>query len=167
MLISIRYEATNELLEKYPKVEKCLKCGTCSVIRGQSCHVMYDKKQFTPTKTFVYDCFTAEEPTKNPNIWLCVSCHKCEEICPYGISPTEVIESLKEAAFEQGFTPHLIQEEVEQLLSTGLAFPIFPATNNRRTKLGLSPVKKTGVEELTKIAKETGLKRKLAQLKGE
>lgn len=149
MIISIPYKANNELLEKYPKIEKCLKCGVCSVIRGHSCHVMYDREKFSPTNTFVYNCFTAEQPTKNLNIWLCVSCHKCEEICPYDVSPVKVIESLKEASFEQGFALKLIQDRVEQILRTGVAFPID---------------QKVGVEDLAIISKATGLERKMVKI---
>lgn len=165
MLLSIEYKARGDLFERYPRIEKCLKCGVCCVVKGHSCHVQYDSAQFDPKKTYVYNIFSSSEPIKNPNIWLCVSCHKCHEICPYDVNPMKVIEALKEEAFEKGYSHPLILSEVDQILSTGLAFPITSSTQIKREELGLPALEKKAISDITKIAKITGLTRKMFRSK--
>ena len=160
MPVTVHYQAKDKLLQKYPKIEKCLKCNTCALVDP----VIY-AHEFSQTDTFVNNVFSASEPEKNPNIWLCVSCHKCEEICPYEVRPVEVIEGLKDEAFEKGYAPEFIVEEMKQVLTTGYAFPIFQSLNyiNRmRSNLGLKTLGERQVGDIVKIAKKTGLESKLA-----
>lgn len=160
MPVQIEYKAKNQLLEKHPKIEVCLKCNTCALVDP----VIY-AKDFSPTNTFINNVFSASEPDKNPNIWLCVSCHKCEEICPYEVKPIEVIEALKEEAFEKGHAPEAIKEEINQVLTTGYAFPIFQSLayiNRIRTQFGLKMLGERKVDEIKKIARKTGLEAKMA-----
>jgi heterodisulfide reductase subunit C len=114
--------------------EICFKCGVCCVIRDHSCHAQYDA-HFTSKYTFVYDCLGSRNPAGNPNIWLCVSCHKCEEICPY--------------------------EEIKQIVSTGYAFPLTRASSRQRDKLGLKSITPRSEEDLRRISVKTGLVVKL------
>ncbi|MFH0848100.1 MAG: 4Fe-4S dicluster domain-containing protein [archaeon] len=99
--------------------EVCFKCGVCCTIRARSCHVMYDRERFDPKHTFVYNYLGAEDTAGNPNIWLCVSCHKCEKMCPYEVSPVSFIETMKSKTFERVLAHSVIISEVEQVLSTG------------------------------------------------
>jgi len=160
MPVSLKYKAKNELLQKFPKTEKCLKCNTCALVDP----VIY-ANGFSPTNTFINNVFSATEPEKNLNIWLCVSCHKCEEICPYEVKPVEVIEALKDEAFEKGYAPEFIREEINQVLTTGYAFPIFQSLayiNRIRGNLGLKTLEERKVEDIKKIARKTGLDTKIA-----
>ena len=61
---------------------------TWHLLRRESpfCHVQHHER-LDAKNTYVYDCMGSDEPTENPNIWMCVSRHKCEEICPYEVSP--------------------------------------------------------------------------------
>ncbi|MCW4050557.1 MAG: hypothetical protein NWE89_12565 [Candidatus Bathyarchaeota archaeon] len=142
--------------------EICLKCGVCCVIEGYSCPAQYDA-QFKPTQTYVYDCLGHEEPSGNKNIWQCVSCHKCEEMCPYEVSPVDFIEAMKEQALQGGHAPQSIIGELMQVITTGYAFPITPNTTRQRERLGLEPVKLN--HELGIIAEKTGLLELLNSLK--
>ncbi|MCJ7614686.1 hypothetical protein MUO71_08005 [Candidatus Bathyarchaeota archaeon] len=160
MPVTINYQARDKLLKKYPKIEKCLNCNTCALVDP----VIY-AHDFSATKTFIHNVFSTSEPEKNPNIWLCMSCHKCEEICPYEVKPVEVIEGLKDEAFEKGCAPEFIREEINQVLTTGYAFPISQSLNyiNRmRNNLGLEPLGERKVADLAIIARKTGLEIKLA-----
>jgi heterodisulfide reductase subunit C len=160
MPVSIEYKAKNELLQKFPKTEICLRCNTCAL----ACPVQY--AGFSPTSTYIDSVLNAPEPEKNPNIWLCVSCHKCEEVCPYEVKPTEVIEALKDEAFEKGYAPEAIREEINQMLKVGFACPIFQSLdiiNRERVRRGLQPLGKRKVEEIGKIAAKTGLANKMAR----
>jgi heterodisulfide reductase subunit C len=160
MPVEIKYKAKDKLLKKYPKIEVCLKCNTCALVDP----VIY-ANGFSPTNTFINNVFSATEPEKNPNIWLCVSCHKCEEICPYEVKPIEVIEALKDEAFEKGYAPEVIREEINQVLTTGYAFPIFQSLayiNRIRGNLELKTLGERKVEDIKKIVRKTGLETKMA-----
>jgi heterodisulfide reductase subunit C len=119
--------------------------------------------QFNPTYTYVYDCLGHEEPHRNPAIWQCVSCHKCEEMCPYEVSPVHFIEAMKELALEAGLSPESITGELQQVVDTGYAFPLTANAERQRQELSLEPLKTT--EELRRIAETTGLLGLLGRLR--
>jgi len=160
-IISVKF-IKNAIFEKFPKIETCLRCNTCALV----CPVQY-AKEFSPTNSYVTNVFSSTEPEKNPHIWLCVSCHKCEEICPYEVKPTEAIEALKEEAFEKGYAPVAIGEEINLVLSTGYALPTQSLNfiNRERVKRGLKPLNQRKINEIQKIALKTGLKNKLKEKK--
>lgn len=143
--------------------EICLKCGVCCTITGYSCPAQYNG--YTPRETYVYDCLGNPEKEMNPALWVCVSCHKCEEMCPYEVSPIQFIESMKEYSLKMGNVPELIIGEIEQVLNTGIAFPLTGRTERERKKMELSPIKTT--EELRIIAEKTGLLDIIQELKEE
>ena len=140
--------------------EICLKCGVCCAVPEYGCPAQYGP-QFNPKNTYVYDCLGAEQPASNPNIWQCVSCHKCEEMCPYEVSPIHFIEAMKQRALEAGEAPESITGEIEQVVNTGYAFPLTANTERLRTELGLEPIQPT--EDLKRIAEATGLQRRLGK----
>lgn len=153
MVINISYSArTIHGLEEAAEI--CLKCGICCVVEGYGCPAQYDG-QFTPKHTYVYDCLGHDDPMSNANIWQCVSCHKCEEMCPYEVSPVRYIETLKSMALEEGYAPEMILGEIGLVLSTGYAFPITANTIRQRKALELPPLKESN--ELKVIAERTGL----------
>jgi len=147
-------------METYPRVEKCLKCSLC----GPVCIVKY-VECFSPTYTYVYDVFSAKEPIKNPSIWWCVACHKCQEICPYDVKPLEAILGLREAALENGFGTQPFVDLVESVLSTGVSFPITSFSTSLRAKLNLPPLEIVSVEDVKKIAEKTSLGKKLEKIR--
>jgi heterodisulfide reductase subunit C len=143
--------------------EICLKCGVCCNV-AHSCHVMNDHR-FNPRYTFVYDCLASDKGASNPNIWLCVSCHKCEETCPYEVSPVHFIESLKRDAFDAGWVHQTIRAEVNQIVTTGFAFPLTGATERQRQTLNLRSLPPPPLADLTKIADKTHIAEKLREAK--
>lgn len=163
MLISLAicawYEKREEISTYREVVEICLRCGVCCNV-SHSCHVMYDRR-YNPRSTYVYDCLAFEKPVNNPNIWLCVSCHKCEEVCPYDVSPMHFIEYLKGEAFKIGLINPLIKEELAQVITTGYAFPLTGSSERQRENLGLKPIMSSSINELSIIAERTGLTKKL------
>ncbi|MGD2200325.1 MAG: hypothetical protein PVJ38_01675 [Candidatus Bathyarchaeota archaeon] len=161
MVIQVEYRV-NEGLSLVEASEICLECGVCCVIKDHSCHAQFDS-QFTPKSTYVYDCLGADNPTENPNIWLCVSCHKCEEVCPYEVSPLDFIESLRAKAFEGGSAHPVILGEIINVVSTGYSFPITRSAERQRERLGLDALDLSASEEIKAIAVRTGLAEKLDQ----
>ena len=165
LVIRVNYDA-DDSLSVVEASEICLKCGVCCVVKGHSCHAQLDS-QFSPKYTYVYDCLGMDSPSENPNIWLCVSCHKCEELCPYDVSPIRFIESMKAEAFENGRAHPVIFGEVANIVSTGFAFPLTASSRRQRQQLGLEPLDESAAEDLMKIAEITGLSEKIDQYRGE
>ena len=161
MVLRVDYEFEDDSLELKKAAEICLQCGVCCVVKGHSCHAQYDA-QFNPKNTYVYDCLGCDAPLDNPNIWSCVSCHKCEELCPYEVSPISFIEAIKAKAFEEGQAHPVIQSEVSNILSTGYAFPLTSASQRQRQQLGLNPPDTSSAEELRLIAEKAGITKKLS-----
>lgn len=160
MVLHAKYTRRDVNQKMREAAEICLECGVCCVLGGRSCHAQYDG-QFDPKHTYVYDCLGSDEPMKNRNIWLCVSCHKCEEVCPYDVSPLEFIEAIKEQAFESGLAHEAIPNEIEMIISTGYAFQLSSATERQRSSLGLKPLSIKAAQELGTISEKTGLNLKL------
>ncbi|MBS7619346.1 hypothetical protein KEJ21_01685 [Candidatus Bathyarchaeota archaeon] len=165
MILKADYESRDESFKTKKSSEICFKCGICCVVRGYSCHVSYDSEKFNPRYTFVYDCLGSSDPARNPNIWLCVSCHKCEEVCPYEVSPIKFIEEMKSQAFEMGLAPSLIMSEVENILTTGYAFPISSVTLRLREELHLEPLQMKAIEDLRILSSKTGFIDKMLKAK--
>ena len=153
--MAIRAQYPDSIEGRLHTAEICLKCGVCCNV-SHSCHVMYDGR-FNPRYTFVYDCLRSEKGAENPNIWLCVSCHKCEETCPYEVSPIHLIEALKEYAMKRSTVNPMIKAEVNQIISTGCALQITNASDRLRESLNLKPVPMQAAADLNKIAAKTGL----------
>jgi heterodisulfide reductase subunit C len=162
LVLKVDYQSVSD---NSPNADICLKCGVCCVANDFFCHAQFDA-QFNPKNTFVYNCLEPENPAENPNIWLCVSCHKCEEACPYDVSPVEFIEATKSESFEKGYAHPGIVGEVEQIISTGFAFPITSSTIRTRERMGLDTIQ-SAPEEIKVIARKTGLLDKLEALKEE
>ena len=142
--------------------EICLRCGVCCAVPEYGCPAQYGPS-YSPTFTYVYDCLGHDEPHRNPSIWQCVSCHKCEETCPYEVRPIHFIEAMKARALEAGSSPESITGELEQVVETGYAFPLTVNAERQRQELGLEPLKAT--EELRRIAEATGLLGLLGRLR--
>lgn len=164
LVIRVEYLSEDESLSLKEASEICLKCAACCVVKNHFCHVQFDG-QFDAKNTYVYECLGVEDPSKNPNIWMCVSCHKCEEVCPYEVSPVEFIESMKARAFEIGHAHPMILGEVENIASSGYAFPLTASSRRQREQLGLEPLRYGATEDVRTIPEKTGLAQRLLRYK--
>ena len=135
--------------------EICLKCGVCCIIESHHCPIQHDAK-YDPKFTYVYDMLSSEETLSNPNLWQCVSCHKCEELCPYDVSPVHFIELMKALAFTRGEAHESIVNEIESVIGTGYAFPVTDFSERQRTQMGLPPLN-LEYGDLGRIAEKTRL----------
>ena len=141
--------------------EICLKCGVCCIVESHHCPVQHDVR-YDPKFTYVYDMLGSVEPLNNQNLWQCVSCHICEELCPYEVSPVHHIELLKAIAFTKGNAPEGIVIEIESVIGTGYAFPITDYSERQRNQMELPPLK-VNHADLGLIAEKTGLLEVLAR----
>lgn len=161
MLLSIEFQARDQLLERSKAIERCFKCGTCALV----CPVTRYGEGYNPRDTFVYDVLSSGEPATNQNLWSCALCYKCYEVCPQDVNIPKVFESLKEIAFENGWAPANVVALVESVIRTGTSFPITDACRRMRAELNLSPFAPKGIGDLREIAKNTGLEGEIDRLK--
>jgi len=99
-------------IDREPEI--CLKCGVCCVTR-YGCPAQRGK--FSPTYTYVYNCLESDFPAANPNIWLCISCRRCEDLCPYEASPVNYIDAAKAEAMRHGLIQPFIAGENNTIIS--------------------------------------------------
>ena len=163
MLVTIKYQEAYRVTETSEAVQRCFKCGVCSLV----CPVTLYGEGYSPRESFVYDVFGSDEPAANPNLWDCPLCHKCSEVCPQDVHPPKAFESLREAAFKNGWAPSSVTELVESVIQTGSSYPLTDASRRARDRLNLPSLAPEGVDELTVIARNTGLQGVLHRLKAE
>ena len=161
MPLSIEFQARNQLLETAKEVEKCFRCGVCTT----ACPITQYGKGDTLKGSFVYQIFGSDNPSADPNIWSCPACHKCHEVCPFDVNPPRVFEALKEIAFEEGRAPSSVTALVESVIHTGTAFPVTDASERMRARWNLPTFTPKDVDDLDRIASNTGLNKKLDMLK--
>ena len=73
---------------------------------------------------------------------------------------------MKIKAFKDGRAHPVIVGEVDNIVSTGFAFPITASSSRQRQQLGLEALDESAVEDLGKIALKTGLSGKIAKYRG-
>ncbi len=136
----------------------CLKCSNC-----QLCPITQFSHQYSSLNSFVYDIISSEDPLTNINLWKCVSCHSCENVCPYDISPNLLFLQLKETSFQAGKAPTQVVELVNQIIKTGRGFGVTPRTQRLRKNLSLSPLRSSHLMEIQLLIENTNVKKHLKQ----
>jgi len=136
-------------LEKF--LPYCLKCSNCQI-----CPVTDFSEDYTPTESFVYDIISSEDPLGNVNLWKCVSCHYCQDVCPFGLSPHNLFMEIKAASYSEGKSPSAVTSLIKSIVTTGRGFGVSTRTDKMREKLGLSPLTSNGAKDVLKLSEITG-----------
>jgi|GEM_PF-598833 len=127
----------------------CLQCGAC--VAG--CPAARYSEDFNPRTILLKTLLGQEEELIGADsvIWLCTNCYTCYERCPQDVRPIEVIIALKNMAAERGVLPDEVNKFAEMISSRGHSAVLSESVNRRREKLGLDPIPRVPVEELTAI----------------
>lgn len=138
--------------------EICYKCSACS----NFCPVTMYVEKYDLENSFIVQLFKAEKERALRDVWMCCACEKCFTICPQDGDPAHVFTSLKEASYKAGLAPDSVYAVIGQVLTAGSAYEISKAVNATRTKLGLKEMAPNAkvIDELQKLAKRVGLKKK-------
>ena len=161
-MLDIDFESRHRIINKNKKVVMCLQCGTCT----SSCLIPRYLKDYNPRMSFIHALYGSRKAIENPTLWACSVCHTCQDRCPEGVNPTDLLISLKELAFAEGLAPKTVAQGAELVLSTGRAYPTSAIVDSAREKLELGKLRGIDVKDLNKIAEKTGLRKKLDKLKG-
>lgn len=92
-----------------------------------------------------------EDVIEGPDIWKCLECGTCTELCPNNFGMMRVMKTAKRMALERGLGPAETMQGIEMFRKSGV---LGKARERAREKLGLGPVAETGGEELSKLLKD-------------
>ncbi|RLA93383.1 MAG: hypothetical protein DRG83_21075 [Deltaproteobacteria bacterium] len=94
------------------KFVQCLTCRECTV----SCIVSRSIKAFDPVK-IMRTCYVGKEDDllASPELWLCISCETCTEVCKQGVKGSVLISRLKKKAIEKGVLPPETESEFAEI----------------------------------------------------
>ena len=84
----------------------------------------------------------------DPQVWKCLECYTCQELCPSDIGMAETFRKLKELALAAGAGPDGIAEAYRTFLEQGtLGTP----KESARRKLGLEPLPASGGDAVARL----------------
>jgi len=127
-----------------PSVIKCYECGACV----NDCPVVKVNPEFNPNqiigKLLSGDL---EAVLGSHDIWRCVDCYTCYELCPQKMGMNKIFDKLKHIAIERGKLPAGYSASIGMFRKEGrLGEP-----TSMRKKLKLPEPPKSGAEELKKL----------------
>lgn len=130
-----------------PAVEKCFECGACL----SDCPVAQSHSGFNPQELMGRILNgEIEQLIAGKEIWRCVECHTCSEMCGQKMGMEKTFSHLKHLAIEEGTAPQEVKQGLKAFLSTSrLGEP----NKSSREKLGLGPAPQSGQEQLKKLLK--------------
>ncbi len=111
-----------ELKELSTNVTKfCIQCGNC----GGVCPIGRIHTEITPRKSL---CRLAVDEsrkleTDKEELWLCLTCYACDEICPQGIEVVDTLLKVRNHLCKNKETPDNIKEMLKSFKKTGAAAP--------------------------------------------
>jgi len=138
------------------KLMMCFQCGMCS----SDCPVARRVDIFRPRTIVRFAVLGLKEALFDDGvIWLCTNCYTCQEHCPQGVKPTEVIEALREMAASEGKLHPEFRKMMVPLFRTGRIHRITRLKEKLRSEMGLPPVPEVPLDELQALFSLTGLDR--------
>lgn len=127
-----------------PSIRRCYECGACV----NDCPVVKVNPEFNPNeiigKLLSGD---VEDVLGSHDIWRCVDCYTCYELCPQKMGMNKIFDKLKHIAIERGKLPAGYSASIGMFRKEGrLGEP-----TSVRKKLKLPEPPKSGAEELKKL----------------
>jgi heterodisulfide reductase subunit B len=133
----------------YDAMLTCVDCESCS----NDCPVAQVDESYQPhailRRILEGD---AEGVITSDDIWMCLECGTCTELCPNSFGMMKVFKEAKRLALQRGIAPAETRQGIEMFQSTGV---LGKARERARTKLGLGPMPETGGDELSRLLEGT------------
>jgi len=130
-------------------LEMMRECVSCSACKDDCPAIKISNERFQPHRIFreILDG-RLEEVLASKQIWHCLDCYTCEELCGQAIGMNRFFLKLREMALAKGLAPASVQSAVDVFYKTGM---VVKPSQLLRKKMGLNALKTTGDEELKKI----------------
>jgi heterodisulfide reductase subunit C len=127
----------------------CYQCGACVA----DCPASVYSDHFNPRLIILKAILGFEEELirVDSEIWDCTNCYTCSERCPQEVRPVDVIIAMKNICVAEGKAPALVKNVSDTVLTDGITTRITSVTERRRKELGLSQLKPSPVDEITKL----------------
>jgi CoB--CoM heterodisulfide reductase subunit B len=125
-------------------LEKCYQCGACM----DDCPVVKMNPDFNPNQV-IGEILNGKikELLSGPDIWRCVNCYTCFELCPQKFGMIKVFETMKHLAYQNDIMPEGVGGGIKMFLDTGRLGE--PTTMRKKLKLPDPP--KSGSKDLKKL----------------
>jgi heterodisulfide reductase subunit B len=126
-------------------LNKCDSCRACK----DDCPVCKVDPTFQPNE-IINQLVRGEldEVIAEGQLWKCLECYTCQELCHSDIGMAEVFRKLKEISIERGMGPDSVRQSYEMFLDTG---SLGKPKEGARKKLGLSPLPESGGDAMARI----------------
>ncbi len=130
-------------------MRRCVSCESCA----NDCPVSQVDESFHPHSVLrlVLEGL-AEDAVTSEDIWKCLECGTCTELCPNSFGMMRVFKEAKRMAIERGLEPAETRQGIEMFRESGV---LGKARERARSKLGLGPAPKADSEELARLLKVT------------
>lgn len=128
-------------------IERCVACEACrddcpvNINLGIDLHTLMKRILEEPL----------DEVIVSPDIWRCLECHTCVELCPQVFGMEKAIKELKRIAVQKGYEPQLVKKTIDTYTKTG---KIGEPSKTQRKKLGLPDLPESGVEGWKRLTKK-------------
>ena len=131
----------------------CFACGTCTA--GCPIHEIFP--EYDPRKLAkMVKLGMRKEVLSSPYIWYCVTCHNCEQRCPQNVKFFNILNVLKNMAAKEGYAPSPWVEQTQQIMQTGMIFPLDEALMKKRKSFSLPALRDDG-KKAKKLIESAGL----------
>ena len=115
-------------------LKACFACKACTA----ACPITAVDARYDPRKIIRMALLgMKDEVLKSDFIWLCSSCYGCQEVCPQGVSFTEVMFAIKNLAAAEACVPPGLTGQRLLLKAHGRLYEISDFENEKREKMGL------------------------------
>jgi heterodisulfide reductase subunit C len=124
------------------------KCDTCRACKDD-CPVCKVDPTFQPND-IIRDLVDGklDEVIAEGQLWKCLECYTCLELCHSDIGMAETFRKLKEIAIEQGVGPESVPQSYKMFMETGT---LGKPKQSARKKLGLDPLPQDGGDAMSRI----------------
>ncbi|MEN6430674.1 MAG: heterodisulfide reductase-related iron-sulfur binding cluster [Coriobacteriales bacterium] len=126
-------------------LSKCVNCQACK----DDCPVCKVDPAYQPTEIMERLLLgQIDEVLADPQVWKCLECYTCQEMCPSRIGMADTFRTLKELAIASGNGPEQVVSAYQTFEKTGV---LGTPRASARKKLGLGPLPSSGGDALAAL----------------
>lgn len=147
-IISEKQNANRKIQESFDLefLKTCYSCGACNDDCPPALISDFDPKGFVGRilNNKLDECI------EDPNIWACLDCYLCYELCPSRVGLVDIFTRLRNLAAEKGFISPGFENEYKTFLKTGV---VGKYSVSQRKKNDL-PINNPQVEDIVDLMKK-------------
>jgi len=148
---TFKYEVMKEHDGETLKI--CFQCGTCT----SSCPTARFSDSYRPrTILRMAQLGLRQKVLNSSTLWLCTACFTCTDRCPQDVEVASVLRVLRNLAVKEGIVPLIYRELASSINETGYAYKIPELRHKKREEVGLPPLPKPNLADVSKLIELTG-----------